>query len=48
MSIDGNKKIIAGFFERFSAADAAGALELLDDSVIWHVMGREGGATHVR
>ena len=31
MSTEGNKKIIASFFERFSAADAAGALELLDD-----------------
>lgn len=42
MSTEENKKILAGFFERFSAADATGALELLDDSVIWHVMGREG------
>ncbi|NER80278.1 MAG: hypothetical protein F6K42_12000 [Leptolyngbya sp. SIO1D8] len=42
MGTEENKKIVAGFFERFSAADAAGALELLDDSVVWRVMGREG------
>ena len=43
MSTQDNKKIVTDFFERFSAADAAGALELLDESVIWRVMGREGG-----
>ncbi|MEM9155056.1 MAG: hypothetical protein AAGB13_08455 [Cyanobacteria bacterium P01_F01_bin.33] len=43
MSTADNKKIVADFFERFSAADTVGALELLDDAVVWRVMGREGG-----
>ena len=42
MRTEDNKKIVADFFERFSAADAVGALELLEDSVIWRVMGHEG------
>ena len=40
---DANKKIVGDFFERFSAGDTSGALELLDDAVVWHAMGREGG-----
>lgn len=43
MSTEQNKQLVEEFFERFSAADALGALELLDDDVVWRVMGREGG-----
>lgn len=43
MSTEQNKQIVGKFFEKFSAADVAGALELLDDTVIWRAMGREGG-----
>ena len=43
MTLDNNKQVVAEFFERFSATDTAGALELLDDAVIWLAMGREGG-----
>ena len=40
---DANKELVGDFFERFSAGDKSGALELLDDAVVWHAMGREGG-----
>ncbi|KAI9134221.1 nuclear transport factor 2 family protein [Acaryochloris sp. CCMEE 5410] len=43
MSTEQNKQIVDKFFEKFSAADVAGALELLDDAAIWRAMGREGG-----
>lgn len=43
MGTEQNKAIVGQFFERFSAADVPGALELLDDGAVWHVMGREGG-----
>ena len=43
MSTEQNKQIVEQFFERFSATNVAGALELLDDAVIWRAMGREGG-----
>ena len=43
MSTETNKKIVAAFFQCFSATDAPGALKLLDDKAIWRVMGREGG-----
>ena len=43
MSAEENKKVVGDFFERFSAADVPGALDLLDDGVVWRVMGREGG-----
>ena len=43
MSTEQNKQIVGKFFEKFSAADVAEALELLDDGVIWRAMGREGG-----
>ena len=43
MKTEANKEIVAHFFQCFSAADAAGALELLDDEASWRVMGREGG-----
>ncbi len=43
MSTEQNIQIVEQFFERFSAIDVAGALELLDDAVIWRAMGREGG-----
>ena len=42
MSVEQNKQIVREFFERFSAGDVPGALGLLDDAVIWRVMGREG------
>ncbi|MEM9462759.1 MAG: nuclear transport factor 2 family protein [Myxococcota bacterium] len=38
-----NKQTVRGFFERFAAADAPGALGLLDDAVVWRAMGTEGG-----
>ena len=40
---DANKKIVGEFFEKFSAGDTSGALELLDDAVVWRAMGRECG-----
>lgn len=40
---DANKRIVSQFFERFSAGDTSGALELLDKDVVWRAMGREGG-----
>ena len=43
MAIERNKEIVCTFFERFSAADVPGALALLDDSVVWRVMGQQGG-----
>lgn len=43
MSTEQNKQIVGEFFKRFSAGDVPGALGLLDDAVIWRVMGREGG-----
>lgn len=43
MSTEQNKQIVGKFFEKFSAANVAGALELLDDAAIWRAMGREGG-----
>lgn len=43
MSTEQNKQIVREFFERFSAGDVPDALGLLDDTVIWRVMGREGG-----
>ena len=43
MSTEQNKQIVGKFFEKFSAADVVGALELLDDAAIWRAMGREGG-----
>lgn len=43
MTPEQNKDVVRSFFERFSAADAPGALELLDDSVVWRVMGQQGG-----
>lgn len=38
-----NKQVVTEFFRRFSAADVPGALELLEDTVVWQAMGREGG-----
>ncbi len=43
MNTEQNKQIVGKFFERFSAADVGGTLELLDDAIIWRAMGREGG-----
>ena len=42
MSTEQNKEIVRSFFERFSAAGVEGALDLLDDTFFWQVMGREG------
>ncbi|WNJ19354.1 nuclear transport factor 2 family protein [Pontibacter sp. G13] len=41
--IDENEQIIRAFFERFTAADVAGALSYLADDVVWKAMGNEGG-----
>ena len=38
-----NQQIVGEFFQFFSSTDVAAALELLDDIVVWRVMGREGG-----
>ena len=43
MTTEKNKQIVGQFFERFSAADVAGALDLVDAAVVWRAMGREGG-----
>ena len=43
MNKEENKKIVSDFFERFTAFDVEGALDLLVDSVVWRAMGREGG-----
>lgn len=43
MVAEQNKQIVKEFFERFSATDGAGALDLLDEAVVWRAMGREGG-----
>ncbi|WP_216825454.1 nuclear transport factor 2 family protein [Kiloniella sp. EL199] len=37
-----NKQIIRAFLRRFSVGDVYGVLELLDEDVVWRVMGREG------
>ena len=43
MSTEQNKESGRSFFERFSVADVEGALDLLDDAVVWRAMGREVG-----
>lgn len=43
MSTEKNKEMVHDFFDRFQHADVSGALDLLDDSVVWRVMGRDGG-----
>lgn len=43
MSIEQNKKVVKAFFEAFAAADVAGAIPLLNDSVTWRNMGQVGG-----
>lgn len=43
MKTESNKKIVAAFFQSFSAANVPSALKLLDDEVAWHAMGGEGG-----
>lgn len=35
MSTEETKKIVADFFEHFSAADVSSALDVLDDAVVW-------------
>lgn len=43
MAPERNREIVGDFFERFSAGDDSGALELLADCAVWRAMGREGG-----
>ena len=43
MVTERNKEIVRTFFERFSTADVPEALALLADSVVWRVMGQQGG-----
>lgn len=43
MSTEQNKQTVREFFEHFCAANVSAALDLLDDNVIWRVMGKEGG-----
>jgi len=47
MSTERNREIVRSFFERFSAADVEGALDLLDDTVVWQAMGREGSLPEI-
>ena len=42
MSIEKNKKTVIAFLKQLSASDVSGVLDLLDDTAIWNVMGREG------
>ncbi len=41
MSTEQNKQTICEFFEHFCAANISAALDLLDDNVIWRMMGCE-------
>ncbi|SHO53407.1 nuclear transport factor 2 family protein [Desulfopila aestuarii] len=43
MDSEHNKEKVREFFQRFVAADVQGALSLLDESVVWRAMGRDGG-----
>jgi hypothetical protein len=42
MSTEENKKAFAEFWGKFTEADVDGALEYLDDNIVWMAMGREG------
>ena len=48
MSAEQYKEIVCSFFERFSAADVEGALDLMDDTVVWQAMGRRRQPSDVR
>ena len=43
MSTEQNKQTVREFFEHFCTANVSATLDLLDDAVIWRVMGNEGG-----
>lgn len=43
MSINTNKQVVIDFFTRFTSADVDGLLSLLNDDVIWKMMGQQGG-----
>lgn len=40
MSIEQNKQLARGFFDRFSASDIAGALETMTDDATWWIAGK--------
>ncbi len=42
MSIELNKKIASEFFDRFSANDIAGALDMMTDGATWRLPGKPG------
>ncbi|MFC1520138.1 nuclear transport factor 2 family protein, partial [Pseudomonadota bacterium] len=43
MSINANKQLVVDFFTHFVAADVDSLLSLLNDDVIWKMMGQQGG-----
>ena len=43
MSSEGKKSLVRQFFDSFGSNDVPGAFGVLDDAVVWRVMGREGG-----
>lgn len=43
MSIDTHKQLVSDFFSRFVKSDIDGLLSLLDDQVVWKMMGQQGG-----
>lgn len=40
MSIEQNKELVREFFDRFSANDVAGALEMMADDATWWIAGK--------
>lgn len=40
MSIEQNKKLASHFFDRFSAGDIAGALDIMTDDATWWIAGK--------
>jgi ketosteroid isomerase-like protein len=40
MSIEGNKKLASEFFDRFSANDIKGALDIMTDDATWWIAGK--------
>lgn len=38
-----NKQLVTDFFTRFVESDIDGLLSLLDDQVVWKMMGQQGG-----
>lgn len=43
MSTPLNKQLVTDFFTRFVDSDTEGLLSLLDDNVVWKMMGQQGG-----